>query len=251
MTDIKINEFDYRLTRRGFLKLVGISAAALSAGYGAGKISLPQNKHSLTLQAFLPADELLVSGLVDAFVSLTGSPANIGASGEPHWADLLQNAAYTAQYPAAPGMLTLNIMRLQKTIPADLLLSDSRVAVYDPERHFNRRFIQIRQKMYGLSGGMVLTAVYKNRLETASSRQFATIRDQAGLFDRLPLDRDYKDIPVDGPLGKTHLRIAGGMLWIHSASCRQHLCQEAGRLAHLGDRAACAPNRLLVEIESG
>lgn len=242
---------DPKLSRREFLRLAGISAIAAGVGYGAGAIGWRSQPPSLSLQAFIPADEDLAASLLNAFVSL-GTPHHYSsAAGVDRWAEMMRYPISSGQYPAAGGKLTIQTSQLDKPVPSDLLLSDSRVSIYDPERDFNAEFVNLRKQLRDLSADLNLKAIFTGQERPSDGRTFAIISDHRGLYDQIPLSRNYDSITIDGPVGKTSVRILDGKLWIHNASCRQHLCQKASPLAVTGDRTVCAPNRLLIEIRSG
>lgn len=251
MIDEKIIRLETGLTRRGFLKKVGLSALALTAGYAVGSLTGPRQVRTLVLQAFIPADAALAVDLATAFAQLAGPVGDVLVGGEAGWVDYLSAALSSARQPGAVGLLSLHTAPLQRPAPADLLLSDQRLAVYDPQHQFDPRFARLRRQMRGLPASLVLNAAVLTLPPRSSPALHALIRVGSAVIDRVPLDQDYKDIVVDGSLGKTHLSIKDGRLAVKQASCRQHFCQQVGFLAHPGDRTACAPNRLLVEIESG
>jgi hypothetical protein len=248
------------LTRREFLQLAGWSAAGLGLGLGAGRLAgidwpkLAGRPDSLTLQAFLPDDPSLAGDLLAAFWALAGGPSRlmIDGGGDTEsslgWSKMLQDAR--GGRVTAPGVTSLRLARLGQPAAADLLLGDSRTAVYDPETQLPIRLVALRRKMHGQAGVWSFSAAYRST-DSVGQKAVANISGPGGLLEQVPLDRAYRDIAIDGPLGQTHLRLEDGQLWVASASCRHHLCQQAGPLSAPGQRAACAPNRLLVEVVWG
>jgi hypothetical protein len=65
---------------------------------------------------------------------------------------------------------------------------------------------------------------------------------------RLEARRDA-DLPVDGPQGRTLVRLRGGAAWIAAAPCRNQLCRRQGRLTAAGRSLVCVPNRVVVRFE--
>ena len=66
----------------------------------------------------------------------------------------------------------------------------------------------------------------------------------AEIFD---VRRD-RDLTLDGPVGRTVLRIQGGEAWIAVAPCRDRICQRLGHLRRPGRALVCVPNRIIVRF---
>jgi hypothetical protein len=250
MKEEKIIINELKLTRRDFFKFAGAAVTALGAGYVAGKLKATSYPTSLGLGAFLPEDEDLVVELVQHYLHLAGGVGILHIFADQRWTKTIRSV------PISPGSMTagfstIRITQLRQTIPADLVLSDNRVSVYDPTSQFPPELTAIRQKIYGSAAKYSLSALSTNRNRSASHQMAAVISDHSGLVDRLSLKSSYKDIHLDGILGKTHLRLEDGRLWVHRASCRHKLCQQVGQISFPGERITCAPNRLYVEIEMG
>ena len=60
--------------------------------------------------------------------------------------------------------------------------------------------------------------------------------------------RRNRDVTLEGPAGRTVLRIQGGEAWIAVAPCRDHICQRLGRLRAPGRALVCVPNRIIVRF---
>ena len=76
------------------------------------------------------------------------------------------------------------------------------------------------------------------------------VRGDSGGERVLDARRDA-DVEVQGPLGRTLVRLRGGEAWIESAPCRNRLCQRMGRVRGPGRSLVCVPNRVLVRFASG
>jgi len=59
-----------------------------------------------------------------------------------------------------------------------------------------------------------------------------------------------QDVTLDGPVGRSVLRIQGGEAWIATAPCRDRVCQRLGHLRAPGRALVCVPNRLIVRFAS-
>lgn len=60
--------------------------------------------------------------------------------------------------------------------------------------------------------------------------------------------RHDQDVTLDGPAGRSVLRIRGGEAWISTAPCRDRVCQRLGRLRVPGRALVCVPNRIIVRF---
>ena len=61
------------------------------------------------------------------------------------------------------------------------------------------------------------------------------------------LSRD-QDIAVDGPLGTSYIKVAGGRVRFTDSPCTNKLCVHSGWLQHGGEFAACLPNRVSLVV---
>jgi len=59
-----------------------------------------------------------------------------------------------------------------------------------------------------------------------------------------------QDVTLDGPVGRSVLRIRGGEAWIATAPCRDRVCQRLGHLHAPGRALVCVPNRIIVRFAS-
>jgi len=51
-----------------------------------------------------------------------------------------------------------------------------------------------------------------------------------------------------GPLGTSLIKIENGQAWFESSPCQNKICIQMGHQHHVGQWAACLPNRILVRI---
>lgn len=59
-----------------------------------------------------------------------------------------------------------------------------------------------------------------------------------------------RDVPIQGPLGETLLRIRQGRVWIAQAPCRARLCQSMGALEGGRGSLVCIPNQVVLRFGS-
>ncbi len=65
---------------------------------------------------------------------------------------------------------------------------------------------------------------------------------------RYPLNGE-REISAPGPLGKTHIKIAGGKVWVVDSPCPHKLCVKMGKRGRAGEVIVCVPNRVIVRVE--
>ncbi len=80
-----------------------------------------------------------------------------------------------------------------------------------------------------------------------SNKKEIVIENEKGLVDRISLDKNYKNILIDGPQGKTGLKIENGIAQVHTSTCRHGICKHS-IASGFGNIIACAPNKVLVKV---
>jgi len=249
---------DMNMSRRSFLKLAALSALTLGAGYTVGKLT-PQKAaadeaSTLSLHAFLPGDSDLVAEVVRVFTQKTGPAARVAVSADPQWSEMIHAAAKSGQLFSG-GLLTLRMTALPETLPADILIGDNQQVVYAPERDYDSTLRSLRRLVRGRKAEYLFSADYRPASLFAGLWQphhlAAVIRSGSDIVERIPLERSYRQVVVDGPQGKTVLSVIDGAVQVQAAACRNKLCMHAGPAAHPGSVIACAPNHLVVQVEAG
>jgi len=244
------------ISRRLFLKSFGVAAAALGTGFGTGKILSGKSMNTFSAHGFFPADEKIISEAVTAFAKKTGSLSQPVIFAENKIKEVVKRAYYSAGVNNSifsKADVTFRIVKMNRTVPGDILLSDNKIAVYNPDEDFTGSFIYLRSKLQKSNAEYFFSAEYSesNFIETllGSSEKTALIENENGLVDRINLNRSYKNIAVTGPQGKTVLKIENGLVNVHSSTCRHAICIQSGFASHIGNVIACAPNKVLIKIE--
>ncbi len=245
------------ISRRSFLKSMGVAAAALGTGFGTGKILSGKNTKSFSVHGFLPADEKIISEAVYAFVKKTGSVSNPVIIAENKIKEIVQKAYSSVDVNNSfygSGNVTFRLIKMNRPVQGDILLSDSNISVYNPGEDFNGTFIYLRSKLQNTNAEYFFTAEYTERDLISSllhgNNKVAVIENENGLVDKVSLTENYKNINVNGPQGKTSLKFENGLVNVHTAACRHELCKQNGFASHVGDVIACAPNKVLIKIET-
>jgi hypothetical protein len=251
---------DFKMSRRSFLKLSALAALTVGAGYTAGKMApkaaaASAQGRAAALHAFLPGDPNLVSEVVRVFTARVGSAARLAVSADPQWTGVISAAVRQPGSLLSGGTLAFRMVALAETLPADILLGDNQQAVYAPESDYDPALRSLQAQVRGGQARYLFSAEFKEEGLLAGlwkpQDKVAVIRSGSSIVDRIPLDSRYNGIVVDGPQGKTVLSVADGLVRVESAACRNQLCLHSGPAAQVGDVIACAPNRLVVQVEGG
>ncbi|MEN4013776.1 MAG: NusG domain II-containing protein [Chloroflexota bacterium] len=250
---------DLKLSRRSFLKLTALSALTFGAGYTLGKLIPPAamdgEAQALSLHAFLPGDSSLVCEVMRVFAQKV-APATLAAvSADAQWSEIIQSAVKPGHLLGG-GLLTVRMTALPQALPADILLGDDQQAVYAPESDYDPALRSLQAFVRGRQADHLFSADYRHAglltlLLPPRGGLFAVIRSGSNVVERIPMDRAYHDIVIDGPLGKTILGMADGAIRVRAAACRNKLCMLNVPAAQAGSVIACAPNHLVAQVEAG
>jgi hypothetical protein len=239
------------ISRRSFLHLSGLAAAALSAGYGTRTVVNSGKEEFFTVNGFIPADDNIVKSLVSSFQCKVHSGAPVILA-EERWHKIISQA-----FPCASSLAsntTISIVKLSENVSSDILICDNTNKIFNPETDFNRMFTEIRSKIKNRNAEYIFTAEYRER--DLFSRIFNTkekvvvVENEKGIVERINLSNSYKNIVVQGLQGNTGVAIENGFVHIHTASCKNQICRHSGFISEPGSLIACAPNKALVRIET-
>ena len=241
------------ISRRNFLKIAGLSTVAIGAGFTTGKLTGNSKSVYYALHGFIPADERVIENLVTAFknkVKSNSEPIVISDSkiGEVISRIDLQSNKQTY---SNKGIVTYRIKRLDKQIDSDIIISDGNSSIYSLD-NFTSALENIRTNIKNRKAQYFFTAEY-NETDFISSifksnNKEIVIENEKGLVDRIQMDQSYKNILIDGPQGKTGLKIENGIAQVHTSTCRHGICKHS-IASGIGSIIACAPNRVLVKVE--
>lgn len=246
------------ISRRSFLKLTGIAAAAAGAGFGTGSLVDGGNGRRFAVHGFVPDDDRVVTDVLRFFSSelpAVSSAPTISADGR--WTRLLADALRPGSRSSGPdhgqGHVAVRLMRIGQTLPGDLLVADDRKRIYDPAGDFSVALHGLRARLKDSEARYMISATYTEEAPLASlfaGARVLVVESDRGVIDRIPLDGRNRTLSVDGRMGRTGLTIGTDGAHVHSASCRHGLCRGAGVAARPGDVIACAPNRILLRVET-
>lgn len=240
------------LSRRNFLKLTGLSSIALTAGYTSGKISNIKQSESFVVHGFIPSDENVVNSLVVSFRNKVKSdvePIILSDSKVGEIITRLYSQSSKTTYQNK-GKVIYRIKRLNEKIESDIIVSDGSNSLYSLD-DFSISFFELRKKIRERKADLLFTAEYRNESLISSffklSKKELIIENEKGIVDRIPLDKNYKNILIEGVQGNTGLNIENGIAKVHSSSCRKGICKHS-IASEIGSIIACAPNKVLIKV---
>ncbi len=241
------------ISRRNFLKIAGLTSVALGAGYTTGKLTGNSKTINYTVHGFIPSDEQVIANLVTSFknkVKSNSTPVIIADSKIGEIINRIDLHSRKENFTNS-GSITYRLKRLDKQIDSDIIVSDANNSVYSLD-DLNSAFESIRAGLKNRKAEFLFTAEYKETdfLSSVfkSGSKEVMIENEKGLVDRISFDKNYKNILIDGPQGKTGLKIENGIVQVHTSTCRHKICKHS--VASLvGNIIACAPNKVLIKIE--
>ena len=240
------------LSRRNFLKLAGLGSIALTAGYSAGKIIQNNKSEYFIVHGFLPADENILLNLISSFSSKVKSnsqPIIISDIKIGEVVYRLHNQTIKNSFNNS-GKVIYRIKKLNNNVEADIIVGDGISSVYSPD-DFNYSFFNIRSQLKNKRADFLFTAEFKNEnifssILNTNKKEFV-IENEKGMVERISIDKNYKNISVDGVYGKTVLSIENGIARVISSSCKNGICKHT-YASETGSIIACAPNKILVKV---
>ena len=241
------------ISRRNFLKIAGLTSVALGAGYTTGKLTEKSKSVDYTVHGFIPADEQVIANLVSAFRNKVKSNTEAVVISDSKFGEIINRLDLKSRKEnfSNSGSITYRIKRLDKQIDSDIIVRDANNAVYSLD-DFTSRLINIRSDIKNRKADYFFTAEYSETDFLSSifnsNKKEVVIKNEKGLVDRISLENNYKNILIDGPQGKTGLKIENGIAQIHTSTCRHGICKNTVA-SGVGNILACAPNKVLVKIE--
>lgn len=240
------------LSRRNFLKLAGLSSFAVAAGYTTGKLSNVKNTEYFVIHGFIPADENVMLNLVSSFRNKIKSNAEPIIISDNKIGEVI-NRSYLQSSNGSHsnfGKVIYRIKRLNEKVDSDIIISDGANSVYALD-DFNISLFELRRNIKEKKADLLFTAEFRNENLFSSllnsNKKMIVIENEKGIVDRVPFDKNYKNILIDGAQGKTGLSIENGIAKVHSSSCKNGICKHS-IATEVGNIIACAPNKVLIKV---
>ena len=240
------------ISRRNFLKIAGLSTVAIGAGFTTGKLIGNKKSVYFAVHGFIPADEQIISHLVAGFKNKVRSNADPVVIADAKIGKVITRFDLLARKEnfTNEGTITYRINRLEKAIDSDIIISDSNNSVYSLN-DFNSAFENARTCIKNKKAEYFFTAEYSETDFLTSilnsNKKEVVIENEKGLVERISLDKNYRNILIDGPLGKTELKIENGIARVHTSTCRHGICEHTFA-NNVGNVIACAPNKVLIKV---
>lgn len=242
------------ISRRNFLKIAGLTSVALGAGYTTGKLTGSSSAINYTVHGFIPADEQVISNIVSAFKNKIKSNTEPVVIADSKIGEIINRIDLNLQKEnySNGGSITYRLKGLDRQIHSDIIVSDADNSVYSLD-DLSSAFENIRTGLKNRKADFLFTAEYTETDFLSSifrsNKKEVVIENEKGLVDRISLDKNYRNILIDGPQGKTGIKIENGIAQVHTSTCRHGLCKHA-LASGVGNIIACAPNKILAKIES-
>lgn len=240
------------ISRRNFLKIAGLSSVAIAAGFTTGKLTGNSKSVHFVLHGFIPADENVIVDLVSSFKNKVKSNTNPLIFSDSKIGEVVMrlHSQSSNNSFSEKGKIVYRIKRLNKQVDSDIIISDSENPIYSINDR-NYSFSELRSKIKNRKADFLFTAEYKEEDFISSlfksDKKEIVIENEKGLVDKISLDKNYKNIWVDGLQGKTGLRIENGIAQVHTSSCRHGICKHS-IASEVGNIIACAPNKVLIKV---
>jgi hypothetical protein len=240
------------ISRRNFLKIAGLSTVAIGAGFTTGKYIGNKKSVYFAVNGFIPADEQIISQLIAGFKNRVRSNADPVVLADSKIGEVitvfdsrLRNRAFSNS-----GNITYRLKRCENQIDSDIIISDTGNPVYSLN-DLSYGFSNIRANIKNKKAKYIFSAEYNERdfLSTIlnSNKKEVVIENENGPVERISLDKNYRNILIDGPQGKTALKIENGIVRVHKSTCRNEICKHSVA-GGVGNIIACAPNKVLIKV---
>jgi len=240
-------------TRRSFFKTAVLGGAAFAAGLKLGGAFEPRLGRNVTLHGFVPATEGDVQRVLAAFLAAESGALPAPVVDAPQaWraavAGSLRQAA-TRYVRADNEMFEVQVAALERPLPADIMLQqDDRVL--DPTSQFGRDLTALRSSLRGRDAQLAVTCRLVPRPSATAAGRVLVVETENGVQDRIALAGAERRLELSGPAGTTAVVLGESGVRVANASCRHETCRRQGLVSQPGQLLACAPNRLVLRVET-
>lgn len=240
------------ISRRNFLKIAGLSTVAVGAGFTTGRLTSNKKSVHFAVHGFIPNDEQVISQLVAAFKNKVRSSSDPVVLSDSKMGEVinkldrnLRNESFSNS-----GTITYQLKKIKEKLYSDIIISDDNNPVYSVN-DMTAGFSNIRANIKNRKAEYFFTAEYKEQGFLSSlfnsNKNEVVIENHSGIVERIPIQKEYKNIVIDGLCGKTGLQIENGIAQVHTSSCRNGICRHT-IASSIGSIIACAPNKVLIKI---
>lgn len=243
------------VSRRNFLKSVGVSAVALSTGLTTGKFIRDSNINhdKINMAAFLPSDTNIIIETINAFSKKIKNHSSLNINADNDLKNIIERTFNTKNNLLSDCAININLIKYNGNNFCDILLMDDENFIYNPDEDFNLVFNKLRNKIKNIKAEYYLLAevnqsnIFSSIFKT--NKKILTIENVQGIYDKISLNNSYKNIEINGSIGKTKLQIQNGSINIISSPCKHKICMDSGIISNTGELIACVPNKVILKIE--
>jgi len=241
------------INRRSFLKTALMGGGAFAAGMKLSEALSTDSSGRVVMHGFVPADEAALQETLSTFLALEAGrlPAptvDVATAWRSTVAGALRTGADRFQRDSH-RMLSVQVTALDRALPADVMLQqDSRVL--DPASGFGRRMLNLRDRLVGQEATLAVSCRLEDRPGNLNQDRVLVVENERGVQERIALDGTHRSLNLNGPAGRTDVKIDGHGVRVAEASCRHATCRLQGAIARPGELIACAPNRLVLRVET-
>lgn len=240
-------------TRRNFLRTAILGGAAFTAGLklGGGLDAHPADR--VTLHGFLPADAAALDRFLLTFLAAQPGALPAPAVDAPmRWrtavATPLRTAADRYQRQAT-RVFDVAVAPLETPLPADIMWQQENLVVA-PGAGLGDQLMALRESLRGRQAELAVTCRLRPRPDATAGARVLVVENERGVQERLPLAGAQRRVELAGALGGTRLVFGAEGARVVAASCRHETCRRQGAVSQPGEMIACAPNRLVMRVET-
>ncbi|MCX8057494.1 MAG: NusG domain II-containing protein [Ignavibacteria bacterium] len=248
------------ISRREFLKILGLSTAAYSTGLFLGK-NFWNNNSDIYLTAFLPEENFYTNFLIQKFVE------KIEDKVDKHQLQSLKKIRFQshftnsnlsngvinpndeAQFVYGNDKVFIAITKANYPFNCDIFLKDNEENIYSPDKLSEIFFI--RDEIRNKPAKVKLICSFNNQhdfLGLNRRNKKIVIESENEIYDEIPLNSNYKNIVLKNNIGIVKLSVGDCKVKIHSSTCRNKLCVHSGSINQLNENLICAPNKIFIKI---
>jgi hypothetical protein len=241
-------------SRRTFFKTALLGGAAFAAGLQLGSAFGDPRRQRVTLHGFVPAEDRDVERLLATFLdaepgALPAPSLDVPARWRAVVAGGLRHAAARYGHDRSRAF-DVQVSLLERPLPADIMVQQHD-RVLDPASGFSRRLLALREDLRGRQAQLAVTCRLMPRPEATAAARTLVVTTERGEHDRIALAGPDRRLELDGPAGKTTVIAGASGARVIAASCRHETCRRLGAIGQPGEVLACAPNRLVLQVETG
>jgi hypothetical protein len=240
------------ISRRNFLKYAGLAAAAAGTGFTAGKITSGSAGEYFSMQGFLPADDKILTDLFAAVKKNIPAGSNLFVAASDTDKIKIKKLFNADNILPGKGRVTIKMNRINEKVSSDILISDSRKFIYDPQLDNSLMIHSLRENIKNKPAEIFLSMEYNESGFLSSFFQTAgtaVFMNEKGIAERIDLEKDYREIKISGQIGNTIAGIRNGRIRVIDSCCKNKICTHTGYINKPGEFIACAPNKVLIKIE--